>query len=143
MLSWSAWVYIRRATALSRCPSFSETLATSAPLVMAMLAKMCPYSREKMMRQRQRGIAAERRKRYSPLYGAERRKLPGAVNRQPSQLLAIQGFSDLSLYAGHAEHKAAPLGVFDRTQSGGFLSWLAEQSCGPMQPAYIARDSWR
>ena len=41
MLSWSAWVYIRRVTALSLWPSFSETLATSAPLVIAMLAKVC------------------------------------------------------------------------------------------------------
>ena len=40
MLSWSAWVYIRSVTALSLWPRASDTLATSAPLVMAMLAKV-------------------------------------------------------------------------------------------------------
>ena len=43
MLSWSAWVYIRRVTALSLWPKASLTEATSAPLVMAILANVCPY----------------------------------------------------------------------------------------------------
>lgn len=41
MLSWSAWVYMRRVTALSLCPKAFDTLAMSAPFVMAMLAKVC------------------------------------------------------------------------------------------------------
>ena len=40
MLSASAWVYILRVTALSECPNFSETLAISAPFVIAILAKL-------------------------------------------------------------------------------------------------------
>jgi len=39
-LSALAWVYIRSVTALSLWPSASETLATSAPLVIATLAKV-------------------------------------------------------------------------------------------------------
>ena len=42
-LSASAWVYIRKVTALSLWPSFSLTLATSAPLVIATLAKLWTY----------------------------------------------------------------------------------------------------
>lgn len=40
MLSSVAWVYIRSVTALSLWPRASETLATSAPLVIATLAKV-------------------------------------------------------------------------------------------------------
>ena len=39
-LSALAWVYIRRVTALSLWPSASDTLATSAPLVIATLANV-------------------------------------------------------------------------------------------------------
>ena len=40
MLSSVAWVYIRSVTALSLWPKASETLAMSAPLVIATLAKV-------------------------------------------------------------------------------------------------------
>ena len=36
----AAWVYIRSVTALPLCPRASDTLVTSAPLVMTMLAKV-------------------------------------------------------------------------------------------------------
>ena len=39
-LSSLAWLYIRKVTAVSLWPRVSETLTTSAPLVMAMLAKV-------------------------------------------------------------------------------------------------------
>ena len=41
LLSSLAWVYMRSVTALSLWPSFSETLAMSAPEVMATEAKLC------------------------------------------------------------------------------------------------------
>lgn len=40
-LSSLAWVYIRKVIAVSLCPNASDTLATSAPAVIATLAKVC------------------------------------------------------------------------------------------------------
>ena len=39
----SGCVYISRVVLISAWPSLWDTLATSAPLVIAMLAKLCPY----------------------------------------------------------------------------------------------------